>query len=178
VDLLSFTNKRIGKLYERKIGKEYIREIENFKIINSKNILHIGCGAYPITAIILSSLSNGQITAIDNNIIAVKLARKVIKKENLTKKIDIKNGDGLKFPLDEFDLVIVSGCAYPQEKILEHIFNSVKPQTRIIFREIEGDKILLSDFIKKYNNISILNKIICHPFPTSKWNSFCLKKNN
>jgi precorrin-6B methylase 2 len=178
VDLLSFTNKRIGKLYEGMIGKQYIREIENFNIIDAKNILHIGCGAYPITAIILSNQINGQITAIDNNIFAVKLAKKVIKKENLTKKINIKNGDGLKFPLDEFDLVIVSGCAYPQEKILDHIFKSVNPQTRIVFREIDGDKVLLSNFIKKYDDISIQNKIICHPFPTSKWNSFCIKKNN
>jgi len=177
VDLLASRLEKLGKLYEESISKEYKRENQLFNISNSRDILHIGCGAYPVTVITLSKYNGGgRIVGIDRNLKDVERARVIIKKMNLQNRISIEQGDGSSYPIEKFDTVIISSCSIPKKKILQHIFETARRHTKIIVREIYGPNRLVSDLIDMYEDIEFVKKIENHPFPTSRWESFYLIK--
>jgi len=170
---------KLAELYEISIGKEYKKEKKLFDISKDDNILHIGCGAYPITAITLAKNNGAKITGIDNNPKAVKLANNLINKKELREKIKIEQGNGTDYPVEEFDTIIVSGCASPKIEILEHVFRRAKPHTKIIVREMNLAAKPLAKFIDSYDGITIINKMKNRPFSlieTLGWHSFYLKK--
>ena len=175
-DILSCMFEKLGKLYEEIIGKEYKKENEMFDISGAKNILHIGCGAYPITAVILAKVTDAKIVAIDRDSVAVNLARKIINKNDLHNKITIKKGSGIEYPMGEFDTIIVSSCSVPKIEILEHVFKTAKPKSKIIVREMEKRTKSIVDFINSYDNILLMEKMSNHAFPVFKWHSFYLLK--
>ncbi len=178
VDILSCKMDKIAKLYEKSIGKEYKKESMVFDISNAKSILHIGCGAYPITAMTLAKINDAKIVGIDRNPKSIKLAKDVVKEKNLQVKITIEQGDGTNYPLKEFDTIIISGCSYPKKQILKHAFENAKPQSRIIFRASDHPESLLS-CIDLCKNITIVKKIKNYPLRSSKafgWQSFCIVK--
>ena len=102
-----------------------------FNLKNAENILHIGCGAFPISAMILHEVNGGKIVGIDSNSKFVNLARKVINNKNLSDRIEIKHGNGMSFPLNDFDTIIISSCSNPKIKILEHVFKTAIPQITV-----------------------------------------------
>ena len=175
-DLLSCTFQRLGKLYEEIIGIEYKKESKMFDISESKNLLHIGSGAYPITAIMLAKITDAEIVAIDRNSVAINLAKKVISKNELYKKITVKRGDGAEYPVESFDTIIISSCSVPKLEILEHIFKTAKPKSKIIVRELEKNVKSLTNLIDSYDNILLMGKMSNHAFPNFKWYSFYLLK--
>ena len=178
IDFIACKVKRFATLYENTISKEYKREGELFKISESKNILHIGCGAYPVTAITLARLNGSKVLGIDKDAKAIKMATNVINKNNLQDKISFDIGDGRSYPVERFDTIIISSCSVPKIDILKHIFKTAKINCKIIVREINGASDLVVDCINLHKNIEIIKRIGNHPFPTSKWESFCLIKNS
>lgn len=176
VDNLSFMNEKIGKIYEKTISKEYEKEINNLGLNNSKNILHIGCGSYPISAIAFSRIKDSNIVAIDNNKKAVKKARKIIFEKKLDNNIVIKEGDGASFSIEEFDTIIVSGCSIPKTKILKNIFEKSKKDTKIIVREQDDISKIILKIAEEYKDIKIIKKMGNKPFPTSSWISYYFLK--
>jgi 2-polyprenyl-3-methyl-5-hydroxy-6-metoxy-1,4-benzoquinol methylase len=178
VDNVACKIKRFARLYENTISKEYEREGKIFNLSDSKNILHIGCGAYPVTAITLAKLNGSNVVAIDIDPKAIKLASKVINKKNLQHRIIIDKGDGRSYPIKKFDTIIVSSCSIPKIEILNHLFTTANLNCKIIVRETYGISKAVEDCISLHKNIEIINRIDNHPFPTSKWESFCLVKNS
>lgn len=176
VDLLSCKIDKIAKMYEKYIGSKYKKEIEAFGLKNHKNVLHIGSGSYPISALTLSKNNCVKITGIDRNAFSVNLARKIIEQKKLEEKIEIINSNGFSYPVDSFDLIIVSGCSVPKIPVLEHILKNAKKGSRIIIREGEHTIESARELIDKYPNISILKELKCYPAPTMEWTSFYLEK--
>ena len=176
IDFLSFYFNRIGLIYEKIIGKEYEKEINKFNLIDSKNILHIGCGAYPITALVLAKKTTANIVSIDKDPITTKFAKKIINKKKLNKKIKINIGNGEKFPVKSYDTIIVSSCASPKRMILEHIFTNADKETKIIVREIKKNISDVNNIIKSKKNISYIDKIKNHSIPNFNWFSIYLLK--
>jgi len=166
---------KIAKIYEKTISKEYERESKLFDISHDKNILHIGCGAYPITAMTIAKINGSKITGIDKSARTIKLAKNIIQEKNLYERITIEQGDGTNYPLDGFDTIIISGCAHPKQKILEHVFESAKSQSKIIFRTSGISVKSIIGNINLHQDISLIEKIENHPFPFTKpfgWQSF------
>jgi 2-polyprenyl-3-methyl-5-hydroxy-6-metoxy-1,4-benzoquinol methylase len=178
IDFIACKIKRFAKVYENSISKEYKKEGNLFNISESKNTLHIGCGAYPVTAITLAKLNGGRVVGIDIDKRAIKMATDIINKKNLQDKITIQMGDGRNYPLKEFDTIIISSCSIPKIEILTHIFKTARNNCKIIVREIYGASKSVEDCINLHDNIEIINRIGNHPFPTSRWESFCLIKNS
>jgi len=176
LDFLSCKFNRFAKKYQNSLENEYKRESEIFKLENSKKILHIGCGAYPLSAMLLYELNGGKIVGIDNNTKFVRFAKSVIDKRKFTDRIEIKHGDGETFPLDDFDTIIISGCSVPRIKVLSHIFETAKPNTKIIVRELYCQNRPVEKMINHFKNINVIKKIDNHPYPTAGWESFCLQK--
>ena len=78
VDRLSNKSNFIEGFYHKTVGREYRNEIDSFELTKSKKILHIGCGTYPITALILSELNGVKIVTIDHDAKSVETAQKII----------------------------------------------------------------------------------------------------
>ena len=177
VDNLSYKLEKLGNLYEKTISKSYVKETEIFDISGSKNILHIGCGAYPITTITLAKFNGGNIVGIDKNPKAVEKADEIIRKKGFSNRVKIEKGDGESYPVDKFDAIIVSSCSIPKSKILENLFNSAKKDCKIIVRERFGPSKLVSSYINNYAcSINFVNRIHNYAFPTFRWDSFYLLK--
>ena len=176
IDNLSCKFSRIAKLYEKYISEVYRKEGRQFNLSESKNILHIGCGAYPITIITLAEFNGGKIVGLDKSLNEVEKAKKIIKQKKLDDRIDIIFGNGTDFPIKEFDTIIVSGCSVPKIPLLEHIFKNAKPNTKIIVRELISKSDIVNRLIESSDNIEILEKIQSNPFPASSWDSFYLLK--
>jgi precorrin-6B methylase 2 len=178
-DTWSYTNDTITKLYNKTIGKEYRKEYENCGISSHSNILHIGCGSYPLTEIVLANCTKGQIVGIDKNNKSVQRGQQVIKKNKLDRRIVLKHGDGLDFPVEEFDMVIVSSCSQPKEKILQHLFQNVRPQGTIIVREVDIATKDILNYVNAHPDIELKQQIRHNPFPFFEpigWTTFCLTK--
>ncbi len=178
IDFIACKIKRFAILYENTLSKEYEKEGELFNISESKNILHIGCGSYPVTAINLAKYNGGKVVAIDIDPRAIKLATKVINNKKLQDKISINKGDGRSYPIKKFDAIIISSCSIPKIDILNHIFKTANINSKIIVREIYGARKAVEDCINLHKNIEIKKRIGNHPFPTSRWESFYLIKNS
>jgi protein-L-isoaspartate O-methyltransferase len=178
VDKFAYRVKDLAKIYEKTVGNEYRKEREKFVLSNAKKILHIGCGSYPLTALILAEMDDVKIVTIDNSSRAIKLANKVISKKKLNGKIKAEQGDGTKYPLDEFDTIIISGCSVPKIKVLEHVFKDSKPKSRIIIRDSILDMESIVNNSNPHQNIAIVKKMENHLFPKSKWDSYYLVKND
>jgi precorrin-6B methylase 2 len=178
-DTWSYQNNIITRIYNKTIGKEYRKEYENCSISSHTSILHIGCGSYPLTEIILASCTTGQIVGIDKNSKSVQRGQQVIKKNKLDNRITLKHGDGLDFPVEEFDVIIVSSCSQPKVKILQHLFQKVKSHSTIIVREVD---IATKDILKSidaHRDIELKKQIRHNPFPFFEpigWTTFCLTK--
>lgn len=178
VDYIACKIKRFAKLYEKAISEVYEREGKLFSLSESNNILHIGCGSYPVTAITLAKINGGRVVAIDSDPIAIKLATEIINKKKLQNRIVINKGDGRSYPIEEFDTIIISSCSIPKIEILNHIFKTAKLNCKIIVRELYGASEAVVKCINLHDDIEILRRIGNHPFPTSRWESFYLVKNS
>ena len=178
-DTWSYKNDKIASLYNRFIGKEYQKEYENCTIGSTVNVLHIGCGSYPLTEIVLAHCSTGHIVGIDKNQQTVTQAQHIIKKNKLDDRITIIHGDGLHYPVEDFDVIIVSSCSLPKVQILQHLFQKAKSNSTIIVREVDIASQDIKDCLATHQNIQLKKQVRHNPFPFFEpigWTTFCLIK--
>lgn len=176
VDWLAYKLNYAAKIYDRTVGNEYRNERKKFDLTKSKKILHIGCGSYPITAMVLAEIDGAKLVTIDNDVRAVKRAKEVIKRKNLNGKINVEFGKGTDYNLDKFDTIIVSGCSMPKIKVLEHVLKNAKSKSKIIARFTSKDIDKIKNNLNPNQNIKIVKKIKNHLFPNSSWDSFLITK--
>ena len=176
VDYIACKLEKIAKTYENTVGREYKKEIENFDLKNDKKILHIGSGAYPITALALASLDNVKIVTIDSDHRLIKCANKIIQKKNLQNKIKAEYADATKYPLDGFDAIIISGCSVPKIQVFDYIIKNAKSNSKIIIRDTYLDIESILSNIAPNQEVIIAKKIKNHAFSNSNWTSYCIIK--
>jgi len=116
------------------------KELEMVGISQNDHVIIIGCGSLPITAILVATKTNAQVTAIDNDNFAVKEANKYIRKHHLEDKVKIEQADGESYPLKRFDIVYLSYGMKNKENIFKIITNNTKKNSRIIFRTVIGSQ--------------------------------------
>ena len=180
IDNIAYKFEIIAKLYDKLISKIYRNEYQALDLSNEDKVLHIGCGSYPLTEITLGRTTDAKIVGIDRNKEAIKLANNIINKKNLQNKIKIEHGNGMNYPIEKFNLIIVSSCTIPMLNVLDYIFKNAKSNSKIIVREIDAAIKPLINLIDLHENISLVKKIERHAFPFYKpfgWRSFYLIKN-
>jgi len=180
IDNLSYKLDKLAYTYYMKsIGPEYEKEYRTFDILKENKVLHIGSGAFPLTEITLAETIGVTVVGIDKNLNAVKSANKIVNKKNLNDKIKINYGNGINYPVDEFDVIIISSCASPMMGIVKHILKAAKNHSKIIVREMETSLKPLIEYIDMQQDIYLVEKTDHHPFPFLKpfgWQSFYLIK--
>jgi len=178
VDILSFKSQKIAAQYSISIGKEYLSEYKSLGISQGKKILHIGCGPYPLTEVSLAQQFDAQVVGIDKNKNIIKMAQEVVNNNFLQDKISIKYANGIDYSMENFDVIIISSCAFPKNKILENIIHHAKKGCIIILRELDIAMDDIKSTINKHKNIEIIKQSHHHPLPfvlVIPWTSICLQ---
>jgi precorrin-6B methylase 2 len=179
-DTWSYKNIKIAQRYNNSIEEEYQKECTICGLSSNAQVLHIGCGAYPLTEIVLAQCCSGALVGIDKNPLAVQRAREVIQRHHLQDRITIHQGNGTEYPVDEFDLILISSCSLPKVQILEHLFKEAKHHSTIIVREV---RIAIADIIhciREHPEIEMIQQMHHTPFPfygPLGWDTFYLRKN-
>lgn len=135
-------------LYELYYKKIVRKEIELANITSKDNILCIGGGAIPSTAVELANQTNANVHVIDVDNNAVECAQNVVKKLGLRNKISIAREKGEDIDISSYDVIHIALQVSPKEKVLKHIWNNAKEGNRIIVRI---PKKILKPF---YSNVS------------------------
>ena len=179
-DTWSYKNNKIAQRYNKSIEAEYQKECETCDLSSNSKVLHIGCGAYPLTDIVLAQCFTGTLIGIDKNPVAVHHAQEVIQRHHLQNKITVQKGNGTEFPVNDFDLIVISSCSLPKVQILEHLFKNAKHQSTIIVREVSIATADILHCINAHPEIEIVQQMHHTPFrfygPLG-WDTFCLRKN-
>ena len=157
------------KLSKNVVEKSIINEIKMANISKNDKILHIGCGPFPSTALYLKKFTNARIVTIDKRFLAVKLAKKYITNKKI-KDIDIFHAAGESFPMNGFDIVIITSCVTPIEKVLKNIFENSNKNCKVICRELKYIKNTPKTYLQN-NNCYIVKKI-----SHLDWSSYLIKK--
>ena len=178
LDIFACKNIKIANLYEKAIGKQYIKEYDQFGLLKYNKILHIGCGAYPLTEITLANSSNIKVVGIDKNPDAVVLAKEIIRRKKLEKKVTIIDGDGINYSADGFDVVIISSCSTPKEKVLENIFKKANRNSIIIVRTVNSALNNILEHINENKDIKYVKQLYFSTFflKPNFWYSIYLTK--
>jgi len=136
-------------------------ELKIAKISSSDEILHIGCGSIPSTAILLKKKTGAKITAIDIDTNAIKKSYISVKKMNLSDEINFKHTDVLNLAINKFNVIVISQGIEPRYDTLKYILKSMKNDAQIIYRtfsdnggKLTDDDMLLKDLFKIENQIS------------------------
>jgi precorrin-6B methylase 2 len=124
------------KMYQELVDKE----IKMAEISKNDKVVVIGCGALPITAILVSLKTKAHVVAIDKDKRAVKEAYNYIKNHHLESSIEIQYADGNVYPLKKFDVIYLTYGLKKKEDIFNYIVNNSKNNSRVIFRTAIGSR--------------------------------------
>jgi protein-L-isoaspartate O-methyltransferase len=179
-DMFAYKFNRIGDMYYNKfIGTAYRREYADINISKYQKVLHIGCGVFPLTEMTIVSSTGAQVVGIDRNSKVLPAARDIIQRKQMEGKIQVVYGNGINYPVDGFDVIIISSCATPILQILDHVIHNAKGNAMIIIREVETAVRPLIKYLDAQNNIKIMKKIGHYGFPFPGllgWQAFYILK--
>lgn len=126
----SFLRNAYIKFFERATMEEF----EMVGIEESDRVIHIGCGPLPNTLISLARNIPARYTGIDIDEEAVEIARDMIKKYGI-ENVAIEKGDALSYPLNNFDVIIISYGVEPKEEVFKRLRDETKNDVRIVYRK-------------------------------------------
>ncbi len=129
-----------ARLYRRLFYNKIVsREIELARIKPGEKILHIGCGALPLTSFALVEFGC-QVTALENSSAQLRSARKIAKSQRLVESGDLQFelGEGTQVDSTGYQAVWVSLHVYPQLQVLKSVFKKLSPGGRIVYRTPRG----------------------------------------
>ena len=127
-----------GKIYHNLFYRRMIqREIANANIKKNDAIMHIGCGSFPFTSLQLA-MDDFDIVAVDIDENAVKNAKHVIQKWNLSDKIKVIHANGLDMSVSKMNVVWIPFLVEPKQEIIKKYWKQLKPNGRIICRNPHG----------------------------------------
>ncbi|MBP9818304.1 hypothetical protein KBC75_06190 [Candidatus Shapirobacteria bacterium] len=125
-------------------------EISIGRIEADDKMLFIGSGPLPMSAILYNKYAGCQIDCIEKDKNMVDISQKVLAKLGLAKSVNVYCKNGEKLKADKYDVIVVALLAKPKNKILESIFTSMEPTTRVICRTADTtNKILYEETDKK-----------------------------
>lgn len=133
-------------------------EIKMANISIDDKVLHVGCGSVPATSILIAKKTGAKTIGIDNNVCAVEEALYCLSEITDSDNVQIKHAEASQFPVEMFDVIVVSQGVEPHVEILKHIAQSMNGDARVIFRtnSSTGGKLTQNDVVLK-NLFNIVN---------------------
>lgn len=142
----------LTKNYVNLYHEVVMEEISMANISSTDRILVIGSGSVPSTPVILARETKAKIEAIDYDLGAVKRATIYIKNQGLQDNITIAYGDGLNYPIKNFNVIFVLYGVKNQQNILNYISKNITKDTRVIYRSAKNIQ-----SIEREDDISLSN---------------------
>jgi precorrin-6B methylase 2 len=136
---IAYKFEKISSVYLEIYDEMVRKELNMIKINNKNNILVIGSGTLPATPILVAHKTKAKITAIDIDEKAVKKSTEYIKNLNLQDKINVRLGDGVTYPLKDFDTIFILYGIRKKREMISHLSKNVEKSTKIILRTILKD---------------------------------------
>lgn len=143
-----FISSNYLNMYQELVDKE----IKMAGISSKDQVLVIGGGSLPITAVLIATKTKAHVVAIDKDRRAVTEANKYIKNHHLEKQIEIVCADGKEYLSNEFDVIFLTYGLKKKEDIFNSLLKNSKNNSRIIFRTVIGSQ------KEKEKNIAELSK--------------------
>lgn len=123
---------RAAALYYKDIIQ---KEVKLAKITNQDQILCIGGGPCPFSAILFHQLTGAKVTAIDNDQNCIQPARQIIHYLGLADSIRILYQDGLSAEIASYTVLHLAAQVAPMARVLEKIKACASPGTRLLVRK-------------------------------------------
>ena len=158
-ETISLKLEKLLPLYVKYYEDLVENEIQIAKISSLTQVAHIGCGPIPSTSILIAKKTGANVVAIDKNQQAMKKASLCVNKLKLTDKITIKNAEASTFPIENFDVLIISHAVKPKEKFLYHVSKTMKENAIIVYRSFSSESGELTDNDSFLKDIFIIDKI-------------------
>ena len=121
----------IFRCYYEKIVAD---EIVLGDIKKQEQVLCIGGGAFPATAIEINRQTGANVDVLDCDQDAVSHAADLLKRMHLDQKINVFLGCGQAFNPKKYEVIHIALQVRDREKILEHLQKNTLPGTRILAR--------------------------------------------
>ncbi|WP_026895271.1 nicotianamine synthase family protein [Clostridiisalibacter paucivorans] len=119
------------ELYYKNVVKN---EIRLARVEDKDNILCIGGGAVPCTALQMAMETGAKVHVIDIDPIAVYNAKNLINKKGLSHRIQVSNKNGQEIDIRDYDVIHVALQVSPKEKVLENLWKKARKGTKIVVR--------------------------------------------
>ena len=139
LELLAVKNKLFQKLLMNWRRPVFLNEIKMANIKKKDKVLLIGCGIFPSETMLIAEQTGAKVVGIDNSPQAVKIAKKYVKKNGLSKDILIEYGDGKDYPLSDFDIIFIAINVWPIDFVLKHILDNMKSDGKVMCKSLKND---------------------------------------
>jgi hypothetical protein len=139
------------------------KEINLAKITKQDTVLHIGCGPIPSTSLLVTQKTGARTSGIDKNILSVRDARYCVHAVHQENQIQIHYANALTYAMQYSYVIIVSQGIEPRYEVLEHIANTMRSDTRVIYRTFSSKDggITTQDAI--LSTLFTIGNIVSHP---------------
>jgi len=113
------------------------KEIDLANITDSDNVLFIGGGVCPLSAILLHQHTGAKLTVIDNNPSCIKRAQRNVDRLGLSDYVRILYDDGVNIGCDltEYSVVHFAMQVSPMELVFHKVEKKVLPGTKLLVRK-------------------------------------------
>ncbi|WP_239639498.1 FeoA domain-containing protein [Halobiforma nitratireducens] len=134
MERLDGVSRTFGDLYCRLFYEKLVeRELGVADPDDQATVLQIGCGPFPMTAIVLAERGY-DVVAIDNDPDVVTGARDAIAERKLTDEIDVVVSDGRTIDTSRFDIVWMAFHVAPRSELVDATMSALEPDQTLVYR--------------------------------------------
>ncbi|MBL0700617.1 MAG: class I SAM-dependent methyltransferase [Desulfosarcina sp.] len=140
-------------------------------ITNKSRLVFIGCGAVPMSLILLSRLYGIRSIGLESSKETAKLSTKVIQSLGLEKEVEIIHSDDLDLEKLDWDIALVAALAEPKARIFKSLGRILEERKDafVIFRTYTGMRAVLYEPVQPADIKGF--KIVKEIFPTGRVNN-------
>ena len=139
------------------------KEINLAKITKQDTVLHIGCGSIPSTSLLVTQKTGARTIGIDKNILSVHDAQYCVHVVHQENQIQIHHANAQTYAMQSSHVIIVSQGIEPRYEVLEHIANTMGPDTRVIFRTVSSKNGGITTRDAILSTLFTIGNIVSHP---------------
>ncbi|MCD5410801.1 MAG: hypothetical protein LRZ93_04000 [Clostridiales bacterium] len=130
------------------------KEIELGEISREDQVLCIGGGAIPFTALDIALKTGASVAIVELDLVAVEKSRELINEINMSNRIEVIHSSGQEFDASKYSVVHIASQACPVDEILHNVWACISCGSKILFRCDKKKYKSFCDGIKvqKYSN--------------------------
>ncbi len=113
------------------------KEIQMVSLRPGDSVMHIGCGALPLTALKLAQ-KGLEVTAVDVDPEAVQRAERFLRRMGVGDAVQLQLADGANMAAEQFDAVWVSLHVVCKKEVVSNLLSGLRPGARLVYRNPRG----------------------------------------